>query len=81
LAAVFSLLDARSQIRPETYYFGRGHSSMRMAQIELKVNGELYTAELLEDDAPESIAAMREFLPLESSLMHGQSVRYGTVVI
>lgn len=29
-----------------------------------------FTAELFEDDAPESIAAMREFLPLESTLMH-----------
>ncbi len=29
-----------------------------------------FTAELFEDAAPESIAAMREFLPLESTLMH-----------
>jgi hypothetical protein len=41
-----------------------------MSQIELDINGTVYTAELLKDDAPESIAPMREFLPFESKLMH-----------
>jgi hypothetical protein len=41
-----------------------------MAHIELDVEGTVFEATLLEDEAPESIAAMREFLPLESTLMH-----------
>jgi len=41
-----------------------------MSEIELLVNGEAYTAPLLESEAPESVAAVREFLPLESELMH-----------
>jgi hypothetical protein len=41
-----------------------------MSQIELDIEGTVYTAELLEEAAPESVAAMREFLPLESTLMH-----------
>ena len=41
-----------------------------MSQLELVVDGEVLTAELLPDDAPESVAAVKDFLPLESELMH-----------
>jgi hypothetical protein len=41
-----------------------------MSQLEVVVDGEVLTAELLPDDAPESVAAVKEFLPLESELMH-----------
>lgn len=41
-----------------------------MNTLELDIEGEILTAELLEDEAPESVAAMREFLPLDSELMH-----------
>jgi hypothetical protein len=41
-----------------------------MSTLELDIEGDIYTAELLEDEAPESIAAMREFLPLETDIMH-----------
>lgn len=38
--------------------------------IKITSNGTTFTAELHEDRAPESVAAVREFLPLESELMH-----------
>jgi len=38
--------------------------------IELDIDGTTFTAELHEDRAPQSVAAVREFLPLESELMH-----------
>ena len=38
--------------------------------IKITINGTTFTAELHEDRAPESVAAVREFLPLESELMH-----------
>ena len=38
--------------------------------IELNINGTTLTAELHDDRAPRSVAAVREFLPLESELMH-----------
>jgi hypothetical protein len=41
-----------------------------MGELEFDIDGDVYTAELLEDEAPESIEAMRDFLPLESDLMH-----------
>jgi hypothetical protein len=41
-----------------------------MSTLELVVNDETYTATLLPSEAPESVAAVREFLPLESDLMH-----------
>lgn len=41
-----------------------------MSTLELDIEGETLTAELLEDKSPESIEAMREFLPLDSELMH-----------
>ena len=41
-----------------------------MGELEFDIGGDVYTAELLEDEAPESIEAMRDFLPLESDLMH-----------
>lgn len=41
-----------------------------MSEIELVVDGDVFTASLLEAEAPESVAAVREFLPLESELMH-----------
>ena len=41
-----------------------------MSRLELVVDGEVLTAELLPDDAPKSVAAVKDFLPLESELMH-----------
>ena len=41
-----------------------------MSRLELVVEREVLTAELLPDDAPESVAAVKDFLPLESELMH-----------
>lgn len=41
-----------------------------MATLELTVGDEVYCGDLLEDEAPESVAALREFLPLDSELMH-----------
>lgn len=41
-----------------------------MSTLELDIAGDVYTAELLEDEAPESIAAMRDFIPLETDVMH-----------
>ena len=41
-----------------------------MGELEFDIDGDVYTAELLEDEAPESVKAMRDFLPLESDLMH-----------
>jgi hypothetical protein len=41
-----------------------------MSTLELDIEGDVYTAELLEDKAPKNIEAMREFLPLETDVMH-----------
>jgi len=41
-----------------------------MSEIELIVGDELYTARLLETEAPESVSAVRELLPLQSKLLH-----------
>jgi len=41
-----------------------------MRTLEIIVDGRSLTGELLEDEAPASIAAMEEFLPHESELMH-----------
>ena len=41
-----------------------------MGQLEFDVEGDVFTADLLEDEAPRSVEAMRDFLPLESQLMH-----------
>jgi hypothetical protein len=42
-----------------------------MSSIEIAVDGVgTFTGELFEEKAPESIAAIREFLPLESQVMH-----------
>ena len=41
-----------------------------MSRLELVVDGEVLTAEVLPDDAPKSVAAVKDFLPLESELMH-----------
>ena len=41
-----------------------------MKQLEINVDGEVFSGELLADEAPESIAAMEEFLPHDSELMH-----------
>lgn len=39
--------------------------------LEIVVDGQdVYTGELLEAEAPQSAAALREFLPHESTLMH-----------
>lgn len=41
-----------------------------MSKIELEFEDETLTGELLEDEAPESTAVMREFLPHDSEVMH-----------
>jgi hypothetical protein len=41
-----------------------------MSDLELVVDGTVLSAELLPDEAPESVTAVREFLPLHSELMH-----------
>jgi hypothetical protein len=39
-------------------------------RIQIKVNDEKFTAELLDNQAPESVKAVQDLLPLESELMH-----------
>ena len=42
-----------------------------MGQVEFDIEGEgTFTAEMLEDEAPRSVKAFRDFLPHESHLMH-----------
>ena len=41
-----------------------------MTQLEFDVDGQVFVADLLEDEAPRSVEALRDFLPLESELMH-----------
>jgi hypothetical protein len=41
-----------------------------MNEIELVVGDKLYTAQLLLEEAPESVSAVCELLPLHSKLMH-----------
>jgi len=41
-----------------------------MSDLELVVDDTVLTADLLPDQAPESVAAVRDFLPLHSELMH-----------
>ncbi len=41
-----------------------------MGQLQLEIGERTFTADLHEDDAPVSIETVREFLPLESELMH-----------
>lgn len=43
---------------------------MPMSELELVVDDEVLTAELLPEAAPESVAAVREFAPLHTELMH-----------
>jgi len=38
--------------------------------LEITTNGTTFTAEIHEQRAPETVAAVMEFLPLESTLMH-----------
>jgi len=51
-----------------------------MAQMEFDVDGTVYTADLLEDEAPENVAALRTLLPLESDLLHVRWSGYATWV-
>lgn len=39
-------------------------------KLSIEVAGRVFTAALHEEAAPESVEAMREFLPIESTLMH-----------
>jgi hypothetical protein len=48
----------------------RAVASEGMGELEFDIDGDVYTAELLEEEAPRSVEAMRDFLPLESQLMH-----------
>jgi hypothetical protein len=41
-----------------------------MSRLELSVDGTQYSGDLLDDAAPESVAALETFLPHESELMH-----------
>ena len=41
-----------------------------MARLVVDLPDETLSGPLLEDDAPESVAAMREFMPHDSELMH-----------
>jgi hypothetical protein len=38
--------------------------------LEIRTAGTTFTAEIHDDQAPETVAAMRDLLPLESTLMH-----------
>jgi len=38
--------------------------------LEIEIDNTTFTAELHEDHAPDSVAAVRDFLPLTSELMH-----------
>jgi hypothetical protein len=51
-----------------------------MAQLEFDINGTVYTAELLAEEAPESVAALRDLLPIESELLHVRWSGYATWV-
>ena len=42
----------------------------QMTTLEIDVADYTFEAPLLDDRAPESVAALRDFLPLESELMH-----------
>lgn len=41
-----------------------------MTGLDINIDGAVYNAELFEEDAPESIAALREHLPLDTEVMH-----------
>ena len=41
-----------------------------MSELVLDVEGEVLTGELLEDEAPKNVEALREFTPHESELWH-----------
>lgn len=51
-----------------------------MAQLEFDIDGTVYTADLLEEEAPESVAALRDLLPIESELLHVRWSGYATWV-
>lgn len=41
-----------------------------MSTLEIDVEGDVFTVDLLEEEAPRSIESIREFLPLDSTLGH-----------
>jgi len=41
-----------------------------MSQLEIEIDGKMYSGELFENRAPKSIEALRGFLPHESEIMH-----------
>jgi hypothetical protein len=51
-----------------------------MGQVAFDIDGTVYTADLLEAEAPESVAALRRLLPLESDLLHVRWSGYATWV-
>ena len=51
-----------------------------MARLELDVDGDTLVAELLDDEAPRSVEALRGFLPHTSTLMHVRWSGYATWV-
>jgi hypothetical protein len=51
-----------------------------MGELAFDIDGTVYTADLLEAEAPESVAALRDLLPLESDLLHVRWSGYATWV-
>lgn len=51
-----------------------------MSAIELDIDGTVLRGELLEAAAPESVAAVRDLLPMESTLLHVRWSGYATWV-
>lgn len=51
-----------------------------MVQLEFDVDDTVYTANVLEAEAPESVAALRDLLPLKSDLLHVRWSGYATWV-
>lgn len=43
---------------------------MCVSQLEFDIEGQVFVADLLEEEAPRSVEVLREFLPHESELMH-----------
>lgn len=51
-----------------------------MTRLEIEVDGSVFTGQLLHDEAPESVSALRNLLPLESDLFHVRWSGYATWV-
>jgi len=51
-----------------------------MTRLEIEVDGNVYTGGFLPDEAPESVSALCNLLPLESDLLHVRWSGYATWV-